>query len=1481
MTHHHFHLPLAIARLIFVVIIGAVATVLGTLLALGGTRSGRALLAQVVTARSAALVRGSIGIGRIEGDFHSWLALEDVVVRDTTGFPMASIRRVELRFHLSDLLAKRIVFQRVALIRPRIYLEKHRNGRLNLEEILRIGEGPPGPRGPGTLVDFHDVSIREGILTVLTPWSAPGHLRGQASADSALAAQRLVPARRIEDGGPGEGLQQLRTIEGLSARFPRARISTPEHDPILLVVDSLAFVINDPMIDVRDLAGEIRQANDTLWFDFRRAELPGTRGTARGLVSWPADTLLFDFSFNAGRVALADLRFISPDFPDYTGRGRMTAVSINNDITEYRIPELDVGNGTDRVRGRLTAISHRYRGLGFRGLDLELADVELDVVRPYLDTLPFTGRVSGRLKAEGYFDQMQVGVDWRFYDYRVDGQPPNLVQMRGPVTLGGPEGFIFHGVTVDSADLDFPTIRLAVPAAILEGRVRGSGMLDGPWKDVTFTGHLVQHDADRPESATEGRIRINTRDSVVAVDADLQFVPLEFEGVRRSFPTLTALGGLTGPVHLSGPLDRMFLRADVQGRLGKVKAEGIVTMLPPKWGADSLRVEFRDLDLNAVRGHGPATRLAGTALVSGSVDSLVAPEGDLALTLGPSSVREVSFDTLVARVGVHDSVIVVDTARLGLAGAVVAASGTLGWVHPHDGTLTLSAHATGLGAFDSVLTVAMNPAPDSAMARERLEGAADARMTVKGSLDSLEVNGTASASQVHWNGYRIPATAARLAWSGGTRPMVRFEATVDSLTRRTFDLHEVTLTAVGFADSLRWQLGAASGSVLALRSRGEFRNDGERSLRVDTLDFSLRGNAWSSEAPVHVSLADSAWSFSETVLSRKDGSARIAVNGTVPGKAEGEFDIRVANLDLQDIYALMLRDTSRVGGAVFLDVRVAGTAADPVFRGTGTIAGPVFGDFRAPLTRVVFNYRRKRLDSNLSFWRTGQSLMAVNAVLPLDLAWSRPERGSRQMPGELAIRIEADSMNLAVFEAFTRNAQQLRGTLTSDVTVQGTWDAPRLGGTIAIQDGRALLPSLGVRYGPANGRVTLAGDSIVVDTLEIRGRSGVLHTAGLIRLENLTRPVLNLTFSANDFTVMDVPEYLTLQADGTVQLRGPVLHATLSGQATAKNSVLYFADLVSKSIVNLEDPLFADLVDTAAIRKRGLGAALQNRFLDSLTIRDFGFRAAEGVWLRSGEANIQLQGGVTVQKTRSIYRFDGVFNAIRGTYNLKLLAITRSFDVTRGQVNYLGDPDLNADLDIDARHVIRPADAEATAKDVEVTAHIGGTLREPKLTLASSIRPPLSQSDIISLLVLRRTVNSSVVSQGQAQQVSQLASLLASSLTSEIENRLVSEPGMGPDVVEIRPGENLGGVAGRASLTRLSAGWQLGSKWFVSLNTGFCPGFQQFDYRNFGASLDYRLSSYTTLSASGEPVQTCVSGAAGTATKRYQMGADLKWSREY
>ena len=61
------------------------------------------------------------------------------------------------------------------------------------------------------------------------------------------------------------------------------------------------------------------------------------------------------------------------------------------------------------------------------------------------------------------------------------------------------------------------------------------------------------------------------------------------------------------------------------------------------------------------------------------------------------------------------------------------------------------------------------------------------------------------------------------------------------------------------------------------------------------------------------------------------------------------------------------------------------------------------------------------------------------------------------------------------------------------------------------------------------------------------------------------------------------------------ELRGPVFGATLTGNLVANSGVLYFADLVNKRIIDLEDPTYADLVDTTLIRRENLGAKFQNR----------------------------------------------------------------------------------------------------------------------------------------------------------------------------------------------------------------------------------------------------------------------------------------------
>jgi hypothetical protein len=1475
-------LPLAVARFLFVVVIGTLATALGTVVALTQTEAGHAVVARVLSDRSPSLVRGSIQVARVGGNFRRNLTLDSVIVRDSAGGLLALLPRVEVTYHLRNLLRGRILLDRLVLDQPRILLVKHRGGRMNYEEVLRLGEGKPGgPAGP--LVELRNVEIRDGILTIRTPWNPPGELRTDAQRDSALRAQRRQAGKRIESGPDREGLQQVRTVEGLALRFPRLRIATPDRAPILIVVDSLAATLNDPLVRVADLAGELRTAHDTLWFDLRRAAMPGTRGKASGLVAWPEDTLLYNFEFEAPEVALADLRFVSPQFPDYTGRGTVQAFSFDGTLSQFEVTGLAVGDSASAVSGQLTALIHRRRGLGFRGLDLALRNVDLEVPRPYLDTLPFRGRLSGRLQADGYFDDLRVGLDWTFFDDRIGGRPENRLALQGRVTLGGPEGMVFHDAEVTAADLDLPTTRLAAPTVILEGRATGAGRLDGPWKDVTFTGRLRHQDGELPHTVAEGRIRLNTRDTMVGLDADLDLLPLAFDGIRPAFPTLTARGAVRGSVRLRGRLDSMELEADLEGGLGRVHAEGLTTLLPPRWGAAPLALTFTDLDVAEVLGRGPPTRLDGTMVLDGVIDSLAAPEGSVAVTLGPGWIREVHLDTLVTRLTVRDSTLTVDSSVVTWAGGSATAAGALGWLRPHDGRLTVHLAAGSLRPFDSLATVMLGLAPDTVGVRPRLEGTAEAHAVLSGALDSLDLTVEGQGRDFRWAGLNVTSATGRLGWRAGARPALDLSVVVDTVTTAKLGYHDLRLEARGPADSVSWSFRGRDRRMARVTGGGVLQRDSVARFGVDSLTLGLRENRWRLLRPFAMELGDSVIAFTPLRLEREDGAARINLDGSLPNRGSGELDVVVDGFDLRDAAAFLQRDTATMRGLLQLDLHVTGTAAEPTLRGAGAMTGAVFGDFRAPLARTALYYTDRRLLTGSTLWRTGSPVMEIAASLPLDLAWRRPSgAGRRQLPGELSIRASTDSFNLAILEAFTPNLRRVSGTMTADVLVRGSWDEPRLGGKIRIHEGRAAVPPLGVAYGPINGGVALSGDSILVDSLTIEGRRGTLDLGGSIRLDRLTTPILDLTARARGFTVMDVAGYLTLELDANALLTGPVLHPVLTGSGTARNSVLYFSDLVTKAIVNLEDPLYSDLVDTTALRQRGLGAAFQSRFLDSLTIRDLRFRAAEGVWLRSNEANIQLEGAASVNKTGRIYRLEGTFNATRGSYNLKVGPITKAFDVTRGVVRYLGDADLNADLDVEARHVIKSATAEGNARDLEVIAKIGGTLLVPKLTLESTIRPPLSQSDLVSLLVLGQTVNSTVANQSQNQRWAQAMALLAGSLTSELERSLVSDSKAGPDMIEIRPGIAYGSVAEGSSLTRLSAGWQLGPRWFVSLNAGFCPGFQQFDFRNFGASLDYQLRRFSVIQVSAEPVQTCLSGAAGgTTTKRYQFGSDIRWRREY
>jgi hypothetical protein len=1015
-------------------------------------------------------------------------------------------------------------------------------------------------------------------------------------------------------------------------------------------------------------------------------------------------------------------------------------------------------------------------------------------------------------------------------------------------------------------------VRLLAPAVILQGRLAATGTLDGPLRDVVFEGTLRHQHGERPASVATGLIHLDTRFDTLGLVTDVALEPLSFEGIRAAFPSLETRGEVRGRFRSSGTLARLEVSTELAGEIGSVRADGFATVLPPRWGAEGMLMRFARLDLGALTGREFTSALNGELRVSGVLDTLRAPEGDMELALTRSRMREWVLDSVFARGRSRDSVIQVDTAYAEWQGARAAGSGALGWAAPHTGEMAFTLVADSLIGFDSLLLATTGQRRDTSPELVPLGGAARGTVRLTGSLDTLDAAGELTVVGLEFQQYRSPRIAGSFTWTGGRRPQLTAAVVSDSIMAAEWAFGRNSLTLTGYADSLAWGVGTTAGSTARVDAAGRWRTrDSTHLVWLDSLRAAMPSRAYRLVEPGIISIGE-ATSVSSVTLQALDGSGLVRLAGTIPSETPGAMAVEVVGLGLRDLYSLLQRDTTGVHGDLGVSLDIAGTAREPTISGIARLGEGRFGDFRAPFVLGKVNYAERRLDVDLNLWRTGDNILELEAHLPLDLGFTGVAQ--RRLNGPLLVRVRSDSVDLGIIEALTPGLRRVQGRFVVDAEIGGTWEDPRLAGGIAIRNGSMDVPGLGVRFGSVEGSAVLRGDSLLLRDMRITSGGGDLAIGGAVRLEDLSRPLLDLDFRASRFFAIDVRNFLTLTATGDLSLEGPPLGATLTGNLTANSGVLYFADLVNKRVIDLNDPTIADLVDSSLIRMEDLGSQFQNQFLDSLRISDLRVAIGSDVWLRSAEANIQLDGEVLVSKSAEEYQPIGTLQAPRGSYTLKIGPVARDFTVTRGEVRYIGT--LDAQLDIEARHTVRAVRGE----EIPVIAIIEGTLYNPRLRLESTLRPPISETDLVSYLITGYPANEATAI-GGANAIETGLAYLSSAFASELERTLIQDLGVPIDLIEIRPGV---GTAGAASPTQLAAGWQLGRKTFLTLNAGFCPDFSQFSTRNFGAGLEFRFSKEWRLQSAIEPtIQRC--GTTGVipldSRSRYQIGFDVLWEREF
>jgi translocation and assembly module TamB len=545
----------------------------------------------------------------------------------------------------------------------------------------------------------------------------------------------------------------------------------------------------------------------------------------------------------------------------------------------------------------------------------------------------------------------------------------------------------------------------------------------------------------------------------------------------------------------------------------------------------------------------------------------------------------------------------------------------------------------------------------------------------------------------------------------------------------------------------------------------------------------------------------------------------------------------------------------------------------------GALTGARFGDVQLSRLTLDGGYAERRLRAALALSRGDTVLLRADATLPVDLALLPRER--RLLDEPLAGNIRSERVDLSVLEGFTTAVREASGTFTLNADLAGTVHRPLVSGALQVANGAFTLPRAGIDLRRVEADVGFAGDSIVLRRIAAasgRERGSSLTIAGGIGLADVEDPTFDLTVAARDFHAVSLPRVADLDVSTTPDLRftGRLSGATLTGGVRVERGVVYLPEFSRKQVIDLDDPEFANVVDTATFGDRSLLPGAPSALLRNLALRGVGITMGDEVWLRGPEANINLGGRVNLQTAplrsgdgERRLALDGILTANRGTYRLNLGVVQRTFVIERGSLRFFGEPELNPTLDIVAVYTVRQFGRQSARQDVEVRAVIGGTLERPQLRLAGGFAGgagglALSESDAVSYLVTGAP--SFAIGADESNEVT-AARLALSSLGSYLGDRAA---GGLFDVVQFQTSglesddtRNLRSAgAGILAGTRLDLGKQLSDRVFVTANAGLCQlgnvvGGSSFNAQDFaesiGIKVDYRLGRGLSLSAGVEP----------------------------
>jgi hypothetical protein len=1262
---------------------------------------------------------------------------------------------------------------------------------LNVSRLL--AQGPPrpdsaaAPSAPRTIA-LGRISVRDGLVEVLTP--ADEMSERTMSAPGGGALQRI--AFDIGDLDLEETILRPGGAVELDARLGSLSASIS--------------VLERPIV-IREAIGRISFGALGLRVADAAIRLPETltRGSVRFGPDRPGDPWVLAADLTSeGWGDLADLQWIDPRIPDGRFRGGMSARVQEGIDLQLRAFEAQLGASHLVASGR----ARFDDGIVMQNLRITANPVATSRLEPWLGReLPIGGFLSGQvvfggtsrdLHATGRLTLVPAGM----------GGGSTTADFSGTFHMGDDPGATALEVRLDP--LNYRLLEAFWPEA--RGLGGGSARLEvnGRAADGIQVAAAISL---APDAASASRL-VGSGELTRGVDrrwaavASGELMPLSLSLLGRIWPELDLRGTVRGPVRAAGPLSDLQVGGELSVGGGSVLFDGAMDF-------EALGAAYRlQADLSSITLSDFTERLPDPTVVTGSValvgsgfglDSL---SGEALLVARASRIGPARIDSAMATLSAGGGVLTADTLQAHVSGARVVGAGSLGIVPDAYGEARL--------AFDIPSLLELRPIfmGDSLLVRDelnpleqdllRIRGiepdtlptALDVRMAgsiqgtavVRGHVEAFELDLALSLADVAYGHDEVERADVSLA--AGGLPATFGDWMVEASTAgvvwagRQFE-------AVDFGGTMSERQGEGALTIQRRRNERYFLTGG---FGLDSIggytdlteaSIQLNGVSWILSRPTRI-----AWTESSLVVDSLEiegfgeDPMRIVAGGTLTRGGDSNFRLHTEAFHIARALQIAQREDVDVGGTVDLTLSVLGPSEQPVIDAVFTVHEPRVGEVQLSRVDGSLQYADRSSRFGLEGWSESRNVLHASGVFPYDLALT--DVSERVTDETMDVTVSADSLAAATALGYVSGLQNVQGMLSADFHIGGTSRSPRPSGTVRLTDGAWTLEALGVRHTGVGGEILLRPDRTLEVNLET-SRSGSSRVTGIVTLDELSNPALDLVAGFNRFLAVDRID-MESTISGEFRLTGRYQLPVVEGRLRVDQGTLFVEEFERAStIVDLTDPmLYADgfAVDTTVFVSQPVLAGLRNPFLDNLRM-NISLSVPQDMWLRSDVMNVEMGGDLLVvyDRREGDLVLLGQLQALRGSY----VVLGRTFQVQGGTVEFVGQPGINPTLDIRARSRIRRREQDP----LQVEATVGGTLIQPVVTLSSE-EAGLSQSDLVGYLVFGRPA-SELATRGGAG--SGLTTFASGALANQLGGTLAR--GVGLDYVAFSQGAGLGGAEAR------------------------------------------------------------------------------------